>query len=211
MTPTADQTEQMKMAQRSQRKLAQGFQMYTYFIATGSQIDEALTKMEAAMDAWTDYEDRHGRMADTMGQRQAQIEQEDNSHLYAIHPRDIIGASRDMARSLGVGLARELPHLTGRALGARVGHLVMECLQTGAAMMLKMLHGDIEPEPWAEEYDHESRLHMLLDKYGLLDPPVENRRALASTDPPGQSNGGDPEAEDWLCRSPQIFSGGSPQ
>lgn len=88
MTPSADQQEQMKMAQRSQRKLAQGFQMYTYFIATGSRIDEALEKMEAAMESWTDYEDRHtidmpaafdmnalmgtlGRMADTMQQRGA--------------------------------------------------------------------------------------------------------------------------------------------
>lgn len=93
MMPTADQMEQVKMAQRAQLKLAQGFQMYTYFIATGSRIEEAFTKMEAAMEAWKDYEDRHtiempggsdvmsilgkfGEMADRLG-KQAQEPEDD--------------------------------------------------------------------------------------------------------------------------------------
>jgi hypothetical protein len=49
--------------------------------------------------------------------------------------------------------------------------LVMDCFNTGAAMMLKLLHGDSSAEPWSEEYDHETRLRELLEKYGCLAEP----------------------------------------
>ena len=47
-------------------------------------------------------------------------------------------------------------------------NLVMDCYLTGAAEMLKALHGDLEMEPWADQYDHEKRLTELLTQYGLL-------------------------------------------
>ena len=46
--------------------------------------------------------------------------------------------------------------------------LVMDCYLTGVAETLKMLHGDTEPEPWADDYKHETRLCELLTKYDLL-------------------------------------------
>ena len=46
--------------------------------------------------------------------------------------------------------------------------LVMDCYLTGVAETLKMLHGDNEPEPWADDYEHETRLCELLTKYDLL-------------------------------------------
>ena len=50
-------------------------------------------------------------------------------------------------------------------------NLVMDCFNTGAAMMLKILHGDATPEPWSEEYSHENRLRELLTQYGLIAEP----------------------------------------
>jgi len=48
--------------------------------------------------------------------------------------------------------------------------LVMDCYLTGAAEMLKLLHGDNEDEPFEDFYDHEGRLRELLTDYGLLNP-----------------------------------------
>lgn len=103
----------------------------------------------------------------------------------AVRPRQIIEASRNMARNsrdymipelkkLGVTEAQARSQITARM------DLVLDCYLTGAAEMLKMLFGDFEPEPWAEEYDHESRLRELLTRYGLLNtsnaptPPAQN-------------------------------------
>ncbi len=52
-----------------------------------------------------------------------------------------------------------------REMGDRTG-LVMQAFLTGAAAMLKLLHGEAESLPL--EADHLDRLRELLSKYGLL-------------------------------------------
>lgn len=52
-----------------------------------------------------------------------------------------------------------------REMGDRTG-LVMQAFFTGAATMLKLLHGDADPLPL--EADHVERLRGLLSQYGLL-------------------------------------------
>lgn len=53
------------------------------------------------------------------------------------------------------------------AMEKRMG-LVMESFLIGAAMTLKLLHGDGMPEPYEREYNHRERLRELLAKYELL-------------------------------------------
>jgi hypothetical protein len=48
--------------------------------------------------------------------------------------------------------------------------LVVDCYLTGAAEMLKMLHGDMEPESWEDDYEHEERLRELLARYAVQSP-----------------------------------------
>lgn len=206
MTPSAEQLEHLKIAQRASLRNAQTFNIYTALVVGGKRHDEALKDAEAAIEAWSEYEDAHAiepppnssmndmllKMAQASQRLMEKSEQRDNSELFAIHPRDIIEASRDMARTSRNVLTTALQQL-GCPPDVRM-NLVVDCFNTGAAMMLKMLHGDARPEPWSDDYDHEGRLRMLLDRFGLLcENCADDPRAPASTDPPGQANGGLPQ------------------
>jgi hypothetical protein len=93
---------------------------------------------------------------------------------YHIKPRDIVEAARDMARKSRDLMAPTLaaanlpPEVAADTLRNRM-EIVMDCYLTGAEEMLRRLHGDSDPEPWREDYDHETRLRELLRKYDLLD------------------------------------------
>jgi len=216
MTPfTAPDPQLSKMHRRAQMRMVQAFQLFMIQIAHGSKPKDAISTIDEAMEFWTNYEDRYETenplpdMPDPTGAMIANFQQvmakmgenadkigAGNAQLYAIHPRDIIEASRDMARAsrdmLAAGLESVLPvgseKLIAAELQARM-NLVMDCFNTGAAMMLKMLHGDARPEPWSDNYDHEERIAHLLSDFGLL-CEHDNHSAPASTDPPGQANGG---------------------
>jgi hypothetical protein len=211
MTPTPEQLEHIKISQRASLRNAQTFSLFAAMVAGGKRPDEALKDAEGAIDAWSEYEDAHaiepppapgfnellsklGNMADKMGEKVSQRDN-DNSDLYAIHPRDIIEASRDMARTsrdmLAPALRTAPPDLIKLELQSRM-NLVMDCFNTGAATMLKMLHGDTRPEPWSDNYDHEERLRGLLEQFGLL-CEEESPSASPSTDPSNAANGGSPQ------------------
>jgi hypothetical protein len=57
MTP--DMVEQAKMAQRSQIRLHQAFQLFTLKIAYGATPQTAIHDIDEAMDVWGDYQDAH--------------------------------------------------------------------------------------------------------------------------------------------------------
>lgn len=97
----------------------------------------------------------------------------------ALNARDFIEAARNLARK-----SRDLmfPSLLEEArkagipsdqrliwIGQNVQNrmeIVMDCYLTGVEETLRRLHGDTEPEPWADDYDHEARITDLLQKYG---------------------------------------------
>ena len=95
--------------------------------------------------------------------------------------RTIIEAARNMARKSrdayepGVRKAMEAqfcvpPELIETAVAHELQNrmeLVMDCYLTGAAEILKLLHGDATPEPWSDDYDHEKRLTELLKQFGV--------------------------------------------
>lgn len=210
MTPSAEQQEHIRISQRAALRNAQTFSMFAALCAGGKRPDEALKDAEAAIELWGEYEDAHAiepppspsvgevmqtfaGMADRIGRTVDQRERE--SDLFAVDPHEVIGASRDLARHSRDLLANALrtapPELVELELRARM-NLVMDCFNTGAAMMLKILHGDTRPEPWSDDYDHERRLRHLLDQFGLL-CEHDNSSAMASTDPTGQANGGSPQ------------------
>lgn len=97
--------------------------------------------------------------------------------LDPINPRDIIEGSRRLARMSRDIMAKsilnlDIPDSIKKAMLSKESqeermNLVMDCYNTGAAEMLKLLHGDSSPEPWEDEYSHEERLAELLKKYGL--------------------------------------------
>ena len=98
-----------------------------------------------------------------------------------VKPRAIVEA----ARIYGVRKSRNLitPSLVDQPINiaiALVQHrreLVMDCYLTGVEEMLRLLHGDAEPEPWREDYDHEERLRELLNQYGLnAEKPIMTKR-----------------------------------
>lgn len=111
----------------------------------------------------------------------------------AIHPRQVIEGSRNLARKSRDYMLPELKRLWrnkipntennlayAREIEKRMD-LVMDCYLTGAAEMLKLLHGDSEPEPFEDVYDHEGRLRELLTDYGLLNPANVNPSPLQTT------------------------------
>lgn len=98
--------------------------------------------------------------------------------MKSVNPRDIIEGSRRLARQsrdMLITSVMSLP-INDKAKGILVNResqearmeLVMDCYNTGAAEMLKLLHGDNSPEPWDDNYNHEERLKELLTKYGLF-------------------------------------------
>lgn len=85
-----------------------------------------------------------------------------------VEARDVIEASRLLARQSGDEMVKSLLAsglLPSNELLKQRGDLVMDCFNTGAAVMLKLLMGDRSPEPWSDEYDHEARLRELLALY----------------------------------------------
>jgi hypothetical protein len=104
-----------------------------------------------------------------------------------VNPHAIIEASRNMARQSRDLMLPELKRAyrntiptieVQKAFQADLEtrmNLVMDCFNTGAATMLKLLHGDLMPEPWEEEYDHETRLREILKQYGLLEDETASR------------------------------------
>jgi len=100
-----------------------------------------------------------------------------------VNSRDVIEGSRRFARqsnklmiesviSLDAPLPLKNAMISPQAQSERM-NLVMDCFNTGAAEMLKLLHGDNSPEPWTEDYNHEERLKTLLESYGLYAWPVQ--------------------------------------
>jgi hypothetical protein len=59
MTPSPEQLEHMRLAQRASLRNAQTFNLFTMLVAGGKRPDEALKDAEAAMDVWEEYEDAH--------------------------------------------------------------------------------------------------------------------------------------------------------
>ncbi len=223
MTPfTVPDPQLSKMHRRAQMRMLQAFQLYMIQIAHGTKPQQAIEHIDEAIAIWGDYEDRYetenplpdmpdatGAMIENFQQAMKKMADAserravDNAELFAIHPHDIIEASRDMARASRDMLAPAMEFALPKSLEGRqemIAHelenrmnLVMDSFNTGAAMMLKMLHGDGRPEPWSEDYDHEARLAHLLSDFGLLCSEHDNHRASASTDPTRQANGGSPQ------------------
>lgn len=95
-----------------------------------------------------------------------------------VNPRDVIEGSRRLARRSRDMMMESIVKLDApiplkNAMGSPIAqqermNMVMDCFNTGAAEMLKLLHGDSSEEPWEDDYQHEDRLKELLEKYGLL-------------------------------------------
>jgi hypothetical protein len=113
--------------------------------------------------------------------------------VLSVHPRQIIEGSRNLARKSRDLMLPELKRLwrnkvpnieNNLAYAAEIEKrmdLVMDCYLTGAAEMLKLLHGDSDAEPFEDVYDHEGRLRELLTDYGLLNPsnPLDSASTTA--------------------------------
>lgn len=56
---TPEQQEQLKEANRSQKRLSQQFIMFVYMVSTGKPPQQAVDESAEALEVWADYEERN--------------------------------------------------------------------------------------------------------------------------------------------------------
>ena len=66
------------------------------------------------------------------------------------------------------------PSAAGRDLEIYM-ELVLDSYLTGAAETLKLLQGDTEPELWADDYNHQERLEVLLAQLHVYRDWIESK------------------------------------
>lgn len=86
-------------------------------------------------------------------------------HLARLSRDEMLGSLRiEMIKMRAAGAKEEDVSAYGRVAQESRMDIVMDCYLTGCAEMLKMIHGDDEPEPWAQ-YAHSDRIGELIAKY----------------------------------------------
>jgi hypothetical protein len=163
MTPSPEQLEHIRISQRASLRNAQTFQLFATMVAGGKRPDEALKEAEAAIDAWGEYEDAH-----------------------AIEPPPTPGVNE---------LLSKFGDMADRLRQNRVDNDLTD-LVTEMANALEESVNVLENEGRRTK-SNKMLLSRICDIVARADNAIKSapdiRRALASTDPKAQHDGGSPQ------------------